>query len=444
MFHGTCTGPDGQILRSLLKEGLKPDPKQKAYRSPYPDEDDEDDFYEMDFDTETTMRLDESLGGAYLTTDIEEAKRYAQHACGEHGGSPLLVSAQIETRSPSVRIDEDFMVNYVWGFVESEFEPKDSDRYHLELFQWLESDEPGWERIAKDWIEKQFPQATISEHRWQQVLPAAGKMIQDIMVITFLQNHERDAASEAYESDDEDEYWDIDIVYEMQDRVQSFKENIGFVTDKLTEIAEPPTSGMHNIRILEPVGYRGANRILSIVSWTQSYYVVDDEFTQFGTVYYARTPQDAKFLMGASNLVAKYSKWDSAQGDVVYYDNPKPKEEVASVIVSGSVYRHTAADSYVEAEIFAGDQHLGFIVAKSEKLLRDEANRIYEWSKEDFARWDPDEPFGPLRFQSSPVREEALEGLVDELAGWQYRDRNDRRYLDQALAELEEQGVWQA
>lgn len=110
---------------------------------------------------------------------------------------------------------------------------------------------------------------------------------------------------------------------------------------------------------------------------------------------------------------------------------------------AASVYRQ-AENSYVEAEIFAGDQHIGWLVAKSEKLLRNEAKRIYEWSKEDFARWDPDEPFGPLRFQSSPVREEALEGLVDELAGWQYRDRNDRRYLDQALAELEEKGVWQA
>ena len=113
------------------------------------------------------------------------------------------------------------------------------------------------------------------------------------------------------------------------------------------------------------------------------------------------------------------------------------------VVVAGRVYRQ-AANSYVEAEIFAGDQHLGFIVAKNKKLLQKEAKRLYEWSKEDFATWSPDEAFGPLRIEASPFRVSALEGVVDELAGNQYRDDNNRVYLDQALAELEERGVWQA
>lgn len=118
---------------------------------------------------------------------------------------------------------------------------------------------------------------------------------------------------------------------------------------------------------------------------------------------------------------------------------------MSRIIVAGRVYRQASPDSYLEAEIFAGDQHLGFIVAKSKKFLQGEAERLYKWSKEDFAKWSsPDEEFGPLRIKSSPFREESLEGVVDELAGNQYRDENNRRYLDQALAELEERGAWQA
>ena len=110
-----------------------------------------------------------------------------------------------------------------------------------------------------------------------------------------------------------------------------------------------------------------------------------------------------------------------------------------------SVYRQAATtkNSYIEAEIFAGDPHLGFIVVKNKKFLQKEAEQIYEWSKEDFDKWSQGEPFGPLRIESSSFRTEMLEAVVDDLAGNQYRDDSDRTYLDQALAELEERGAWQ-
>ena len=337
MYHGTCSGPGNKILRSILKEGLLPDPTAKAYKNPYSEE---DDFYEgVDFETETTMSLNESLGGAYLTTDIDEAKKYAQHACGEHGGSPLLISAQIETRSPEVRIDEDFMVNYVWEFITADFEPENEETHYIELFKWLDEGDIDWEKIARGWIEQQFPHAKISDFRWNQVLPAAGKMLRSIALVTFLQHHEQEASSEAY--DQEDEYWEIDSYYEIQDNISTFKENIEFVTDKLTEITTPPPSSgamMHNVRVLKPVGYRGANRILAVISWSTRYDIATDEYDQIGKVYYARSLQDAKFLMGASKLLSKYSLWTDYKGDPIY-DNPKEEVKTASLLLhKGAVY----------------------------------------------------------------------------------------------------------
>ena len=342
MYHGTCTGPEGQIIHSILKEGLKPDPKEKAYKSPYPDEDDVEEMYYdgIDFETETHMRLEESLSGAYLTNSIDEAKKYAKNACTEHGGQPVLVSAQIETRSPEVRIDEDFLINYVWEFVKEDFEPENDDRYYRELFDWLEGDVPDWERIAKGWIEKQFPHAKISDHRWKQILPYAAQMIEDIMIITFLKEYEQEAHNEV----SEDDYWDVDAYDEVQRHMESYKESIEFVTDHLTEVTEPPSSGQHNIRILKNVGYRGANRITAVISWsTQGYYhsVKPGEYSQEGHVYYALSRQDAQNLLNASGMVAKYSKW--TWRDEVLHDERAPLEQlrlpnVAHVIVAGRVY----------------------------------------------------------------------------------------------------------
>ncbi len=331
MYHGTCTGRNGEVLASILKEGLKPDPKVKAYKSPYSD--DEDDYGDgLDFDTETSMRLNESLGGAYLTNKIGVALQYAKHACAEGGGQPMLVSARIETRTPDVKIDEDFLVNYSWDYITSHFEPKDPDSYHLELFDWLEGG-ADWNAIAKGWTTQQFPHAKISDHRWQQVLPKMGAMLQDIAIITFLQNHERDANNEAM---DKDEDWDVDAFYEMQERVESYKDNIAFVTEKLNEIAEPPESGMHNVRSLKPVGYRGANRILAVASWKHlgGHNASPGSYAQVGKVYYALTPADAQNIVKAAH--AKYSKWTNST-DAVIYDQKIPSQQQASTNVVKAV-----------------------------------------------------------------------------------------------------------
>ena len=263
MFHGTCSGENDKILRSIIKEGLLPDPKAKAYQSPYSEE---DDLYAdgIDFKTETTMSLDESLGGAYLTTNYSEAVRYTKNACPVHGGRPVLVSAQIETRTPEVHIDEDFLINYVWGFVMDRFEPDDDATYYTELYDWITEGDVDWQAIARAWIEKNFPGAKIHEKRWAQILPEMARAIQNIMIVTFLQEHEDAANREAYENDD---YWEVDGPYEIHQAIGEYKEAIEFVSDHLREVATPGKVGMHNIRILKPVGYRGANHIKAVISW---------------------------------------------------------------------------------------------------------------------------------------------------------------------------------
>lgn len=324
MYHGTCTGPGGKILHSILKEGLKPDPKEKAYKSPYSE--DEDDFgYELDLDTETSMLLDESLGGAYLTNSFGEASRYAKHACQEGVGHPVLVAAQIETRTPEVKIDEDFLVNYSWEYVTNHFEAKNDDSYYTDLYEWLTVGKVDWAGIAKGWIQKQFPHAKVAERRWKQILPKAGEMLRSVAVVTFLQNHEQAVNDEARENDD---YWEVDVVYEIGDYLESYKEAIAFVTDKLKEITDPPKAGQHNIRILKPVAYKGANRVLAVISWRDKGYhagTAPGTYTQIGKVYYAHDSEVAQNMV--SKVRAKYAKWTDSSGNVIYDQKVPPQQQ---------------------------------------------------------------------------------------------------------------------
>lgn len=287
MWHGTSTGPDGEILRSILKQGLIPDPKAKAYRSPYSD----DGYQEIDFDTEETMELDESLGGAYLTNMVGEAIRYSKHAVQVHGGGHVLVAAQIETQDTEVKIDEDFLINYIWEFITRPFEAVNDEVYEAELLKWLEQG-ADYEKIGRAWIAQQFSHVKVPEAQMAKVMPHLVKAVRSIAILTFFQSNwdrlhaiaydaTRDPeAAEALEAVDLGyDIMDIDEIEERQRARQDYKEAIRQVSDLLTAVTAPPTKGsQHNIRILKPVGYRGANRILAVASWdrpTESGYGVD-------------------------------------------------------------------------------------------------------------------------------------------------------------------------
>lgn len=441
MYHGTCTGPDDEILRSILKEGLKPDPKTKAYKSPYPEEDDEDyGFFEMDFESEVSMRLNESLGGAYLSTSPMESKKFAEHACGEHGGHPVLVSAQIESRTPEVKLDEDFLINDSFDYiVDNFFEPKSDETYYMDLIDWLYDydyhDDPQWREIAKGWISTQFPNAKVSDYRWKQIADELGRVLHNITFITAIQEFERKAYDEAIEAGVD---WGVmDSYGDVLQALDQYKDDIASVTEKFKELAEYPANKyMHNIRILKPVGYRGANRILAVVSWHRTPY--HDRYTQKGFVYYARTPEDAVALLDISRVMEKYSHWESADGTIEYYDNPKPQEKAVACVVADAVYR--LADTPLVGEVFAGDQHLGFVVAKNKKLLDAEAQRIYDWARQDHEMYYADEPFGELRVEHRFVGLPGVEGIIEE---W-YRYGEMEQTMESALAEYEEKGVLQA
>jgi hypothetical protein len=366
-----------------------------------------------------------------------EAKRFADHACGEHGGIPVLVSAQIETRTPEVKLDEDFLINDSWDhIVYNFFEPDNEDTFYMELIDWLFDDSVDWEPIARSWLNAQFPKVKASDHRWNQILPAMAKVLRNITLVTALKEYAQTAHREAVETGNDDWYLD-DPYYEIDSAIDEYKENIEFVTEKFNELADAPDLDfMHNIRILKPVGYRGANRILAVASWRNfTYYGNNEDYNQVGEIHYARSEQDAKFLLGAAKLPAVYSKW--TWRDKVLYDNPKPKEKAACV-VAGAVYRQ--AETPVVGEVFAGDQHLGFLVAKNKKLLDAEAQRIYDWSRDDHETYYPNEPFGELRVEHSFVGAPGVEGIIEE---W-YRYGEMEQTMESALAEYEEKGVLQA
>lgn len=105
LYHGTSS----THLRSILKQGLIPNPKQKNFN-----------------------HLENVAGkfeGSYLGQDLDSAKSYANNAVRVSKGVPMIVMAQVETKSPNLNIDEEIVYTTILR--------SDSDDEHIILKRLL-------------------------------------------------------------------------------------------------------------------------------------------------------------------------------------------------------------------------------------------------------------------------------------------------------------------
>lgn len=89
-WHGTSS----KYLRQILKQGLIPFPKERQFE---------------DVDRGGHISI-ETFGGVYLTDNFVTASSYAKGASRGRGGNPLYVGVTLETRSPQALPDEDTVI----------------------------------------------------------------------------------------------------------------------------------------------------------------------------------------------------------------------------------------------------------------------------------------------------------------------------------------------
>jgi hypothetical protein len=257
MYHGTATGKNGEILHSILKHGLIPETDKRAYDSPY-SEDGAADF--LDFNTRFTISLDESFGGIYTTMSLGEAKSYAKNAVQQFGGDPVLIASRVETRTPGTTIDEDLL-------------------FGEELLQFLSSSIPGnsyeqlkavvdgdvdFVALAKHYLEAVFGDYSLSAQELSNALPDFSKAVEARFLVELAGRNWAEIEREAFDANDYDTVEFLDVDEYISDYREYGQESL----KKLKSLSGPSEQrGLHKTRFTSsPIGYRGANRILAIVS----------------------------------------------------------------------------------------------------------------------------------------------------------------------------------
>lgn len=285
MYHGTSAGEDGSLLRRILKEGLIPEPKKKVYDVPEGD-------WDMDYETDLVTQMDESYGGIYLTNQLGRARVYADHASDVRGGDRILLAVQVEPRTPGTAIDEDLLFNSAFDFV---------DRW-IGAESWYETDtmiengEVDWEALARDYLDRHMG-IHLHPERLRRVVPVLGKALAGLYKYHMYKDH-MDEIANGYEEAGDD-YFEADPRL-VEESLADYRENGIEATRKLREAVQPTGAGLHNIRFTTPISYRGANKIVAVVSSS----------SEGGNpiIHYAADQQQAEKLASALTSKRRYER----------------------------------------------------------------------------------------------------------------------------------------
>lgn len=334
-YHGTASGENDWLLKRILKEGLIPDPKERVW-SGKKDRDPDDYAYWQD-------REKESLGGVYFSTDPKRISTYMLTAMQTLGGEEVAVIAQLETRSPEITLDEEALFGYYRAAVAGYIQEKHYEKYNQRIHQPEFSDLPSyiidtdidWEDVARWFIEKKlingllYNWPNIPHQRIESITPLLAQAIRwqaEFFMATYFAKSKGSWSRDKYE-----EYGEQD----PEEALQKYRALTEKVLQKFRELTEVPEMGNyitgHEVRVMEPVTYRGANKILAVLLIHDTY-KKDLPYYRMGEVIYS-TSQAAgpinKFIDAVKQSWSPHMRWTDQNGRVLY-DNPEAQSAVAS------------------------------------------------------------------------------------------------------------------
>jgi hypothetical protein len=338
-YHGTASGEGDWLLKRILKEGLIPDPKERVWSGK---DRDPDDFAYWQH------REKESLGGIYFSTDPKRITTYMLTARQTLGGEEVVVIAQLETRSPEITLDEEALFGYYKAAVGEYIEQKHFEKYEQRIVRpdtealprYLNNMDIDWDDVARWFIEERLKKGVlqawpnIPEQRIEAITPLLAKALRwqaEFLMASYY------AGREGWTKSDYTEYGEQD----PEEALQRYRTLTEAVLQKFRELAQVPEtksqyySGGHEVRMTEPVNYKGANKIIAVLL-VRDTHNEDVPYYRVGNVVYSAPEASgpiSKFLDAMKQSWSQHMLWTDKEGKVIY-DNPKAQSALAAVTTS--------------------------------------------------------------------------------------------------------------
>jgi hypothetical protein len=252
-YHGTSS----VFLHKILKEGLNPGEKR---------------VWDENRRDKGSLGL-ESYPGAYVSTNFMTALSAAGSAVGKFGGNRLIVVGKIETKSPQVRIDEDHVREPGQGIAIQDKIVSDWHRSSQLLdYHAFDSDNDELEQASKVWVEQ-----ALGIKPTQEVLSRATKTLRawlDMRIALELENEPNkwsgmtSRLKKRFGDKIPDKYTDANKA------VKEYRKNMDEFLAKAKELVEKHKKDtfIFNVRMTDPVKYKGSNKIEAIIEIEQKDY----------------------------------------------------------------------------------------------------------------------------------------------------------------------------
>lgn len=318
MYHGTAS----KNLRTILKKGLVPNPKERVWQ--------DDPSAAQSYVTVTRK----TVGGTYFSTNISTATSAALTAAQQTKSEQLVVVAQIQPRSGYA--DEDDIVSAARRAMKRAMFPPDHTGYEdLWPAKWIEYiSSPGEAKkdIAK--FTKAFKNALESDLPGIGKIPLAPKAVEDmfwglleqVTVKWYALNKSMPYEADRYYYDavkrlnlsreQEHKYYALMLSrlkrLSLQKAEKRYLDGADKLTRHLKKLAVPkPGDFRTNVRITEPVTFRGTNKILAVFEM-RSEKGEDGHSEEHVMVHYGKVPEEAK--QAFKQAQGSWTEVDSFQG----------------------------------------------------------------------------------------------------------------------------------
>jgi len=253
MYHGTSS----KFLDSIIKNGLlfKEDGRVWGTKQ-----------------VSTHLNDLESYHGTYFTLNFMTAYSASGQAHRKFGGNRLIIIANIETRTPQVVADEDDVKNKITIFSKDYKIYPESDTLKVDILKYDSLDyERSWEEFKSS--------VTYGRLGFPKKLDLLFPLYKDLLLAKLLWElsfHDVEKVTGiSYDLKQ------LHKKYDFKNARSNFRSLFDKFLKKLNFLASPPPTNrfMHSVRMTDPVGFKGKNRIVYIVEntddkkyiWTERY-----------------------------------------------------------------------------------------------------------------------------------------------------------------------------
>lgn len=267
-YHGTTS----EFLREILKKGMIPDPKRKRW--------------DTDEDTSKASMTRISLEGSYWTQNLMTAMGSANNTVRKYGGYPIYIIAQLNQKSALQ--DEDNLKFQLESYMEEAFSGSVITNSIINVYIETLINEEYYNNALNSFIEKahnflsnnnekspiyrkelkEYFDSFIMRFLWYDI--HSSESYKRYFISQYRYNVEKDDSYIEDEKERENKYENIlKNVFDGHMNKSYWEKNLLYSIDALTkkyhDVRFKENEFSPTLRILEPVNFKGKNKIISII-----------------------------------------------------------------------------------------------------------------------------------------------------------------------------------